>query len=152
MDKILINKKAFSIAQNGMQMMGNEKLFLRIATGDFDAVQDALAESNSITQTLEDGTKVAVYNGMTKILSIKKVFNQKVGYNQIAHDVEHTITDEETGIEQTVTETEWEFEPIISDVIEVELARPTLEEAVAENAAQVSELQMMVKDILVNKE
>lgn len=148
MDKIVFGSKVLNLAQNGIQMM-NDKLVVRVATSNFDEVEAVASGNDLITQTLTDGTKVSVYSGFTKLFSIEKLFNQRVDFKDVSTQKEVQQLNPETNEEETVTVTETERVPVMSDVCVVTLERPTLEATVADYGAQIDEMQGMIKEMVM---
>lgn len=150
MDQIQFsNGKVFNLAQNGVQMMG-DKLVLKIASSDFNLVE-ASVESDTITQMMADGTKVSVYKDYSRLVSINKLFDQTVDHKTTPREVIEEHFDEETQKNIEVVTTVYDVKPVKSDVCIVTLTRPTVEQALEAQAAQVTEVQAMLKELMLGE-
>lgn len=149
MNKLIFNETSFDVAENGISA-STDTLVATLVTDDFDKVEDTVASVEDIVQTLEDGTKVASYKGYTKLTSLEKKFNQIIYYEEVSHEEEVPVIDPETGepTGETKTVTVTEQVPVYGDVIVVTLFQPTLEDTVADQGEQITEIQEALVEII----
>ena len=156
MNKLVFNDTSYDVALNGINVT-TDTLVATLVTDDFDEVEASVVPVNEIVQTLEDGTKVATYKGFTKLVEVKKLFNQIV--DEEAHSHEETvakidpetgrpIVDPETGEIETEVIVVTDYTPVYDDVIVITLFQPTLENTVAEQGEEITEIQEIIDEIL----
>ena len=156
MNKIVFNDRTFDLAVGGVSVT-TDSLVLTIADENFDAVEEACAPVDRIVQTLEDGTKVATYVGYTKLISVNKKYNQIIDYDYQTHEEQRPkidpetgeyVIDPETGEIETETVIVTDEVPVYGTTITVTLFQPTLEDMVADQAAQITEIQEVLAEIM----
>lgn len=156
MDKLIFNDSTFNVAIGGINVTA-DTLVATLVDDDFDAVEAAVAPVDEIIQTLVDGTKIATYKGYTKLTSINKRFNQVVDQEAVTHEETRPkvdpetgeyVIDPETGEIETEVVTVTEYEPMYADVLIVTLFQPTLEDTVADQGEQITEIQEVLAEII----
>ena len=156
MNKLLFNETSFDVAVNGISV-SNDSFVANLVTDDFDEVEAAVAPVEEIVQTLEDGTKISSYKGFTKLISLNKLFNQVVDYEESTHEevvpkydpeTGEPVIDPETGEIETETIVVTDYTPIYDNVIVVTLFQPTLENVVAEQGEEIEEIQEVIMEII----
>lgn len=158
MNKLIFDETTYNLALNGLSV-SNDTLVAKIVDDnyDFEDVEAAVAPIETIKQTLEDGTQIASYKGFTKLVSINKLFNQLI--DQEAHTHEEVVPkidpetgepviDPETGEIETETIIVTDYTPVYGDVLAVTLFQPTLEDTVADQGEQITEIQEVLVGII----
>ena len=139
MNKLVFGSKTYNLAMNGL-IVTNTCFEANLVTEDIDDVENSVSSVDEITQLLADNTKVSVYKGYTKLVSINKLYDQIVDYV----DESHEEVDEDTGETIVVAEKV----PLRSNVLTVTLFQPTLEETVADQGEQITEIQEVLAELM----